>query len=97
MGFAKDDKTEYLLRFLDYSISQYIDDVMEDSEEDSEFSAVTLNNLILCYIHFLNRIEKDSVQTVREVFNLHGYTEEEFLDFEKKRIKEAEYYNGVQY
>lgn len=97
MSFEKDDKTEYLLNFLDYSIGKYIDDIMEDSQEDPEFSAVTLNNLILCYIHFLNRIEKDSVQTVREVFELHGYTEDEFLSFEKKRIKEAEYYNGVQY
>lgn len=97
MSFEKDDKTEYLLNFLDYSIGQYIDDVMEDSKEDPEFSAVTLNNLILCYIHFLNKIEKDSVQTVREMFELHGYAEYEFLNFEEKRKKEAEYYNGVQF
>lgn len=44
MNFSCDEKMNYIIEFVDYSITRFIDEVLGDSETDPEFSTVTLNN-----------------------------------------------------
>lgn len=97
MDFNVDEKLNYILEFIDDSITQFIDEVLDDSEINPEFSAVTLNNTIICYIYFLNSIKCDSPQSVYEFFLSHGYSENDFEIFKQKREKESVSYNGKQY
>lgn len=90
---------EYLLQHIEYYVSRFMDDVMEDSEEDPEYSAVTLNNLILCVIRLQKMLDDTyPIQTVREYFlETHFYTEKDFERFEENRKKESLYYIGKQF
>ncbi len=97
MDFNADEKLNYILEFVDYSISQFIDEVLDDSETDPEFSAVTLSNTIICYIDLLKATKGDSFQSLYEFFLSHGYSEDDFKIFKQKREKESVYYNGKQY
>lgn len=97
MDFNCDEKLNYILEFVDDSVTQFIDEVLDDSEINPEFSAVTLNNTIICYIHFLKSIKYNSPQSIYEFFLSHGYSEKDFENFKQKRKKESVYYNGKQY
>ncbi len=97
MNFNTDEKLNYILEFVDDSITAFIDEVLEDSETDPEFSAVTLSNTITCYIDLLNRTNCNPFQSLHEFFSAHGYSENEFKVFKQKREKEFAYYNGKQY
>ena len=97
MNFNSDEKLNYILEFVDYSITQFVDEVLEDSEIDPEFSAVTLNNTIICYGDLLKDAECESFQSLYEFFLSHGYSETDFENVRQKREKESVYYNGKQY
>lgn len=87
----------YILEFLDYSITQFVDEVIADSETEPEFSAVTLSNIIISYNSLLKIVKFDSFQSLYEFFLTHGYSENDFRKFKQKREKESVYYNGKQY
>ena len=76
-----------------------MDDVMNDSEEDPEYSAVTLNNLIICYIRCQKALDASfPIYTVRDYFlSTAFYTEADYISFEEKRKKERAYYIGEQF
>ncbi len=97
MDYNIDEKLNYILEFLDYSITQFVDEVIEDSETDPVFSAVTLSNTIICYNSLLKTTKCDSFQSLYEFFLIHGYSENDFKKFKQKREKESVYYNGKQY
>lgn len=97
MNFENDEKFKYVLEFIDYSIIQYIEDVITDSESDPEYSAVTLNNLMICYIHFLQTVRINVSNSVKELFISYGYSDKDFDDFEYRRKKESNYYIGKQF
>lgn len=97
MDFNVDEKSKFILEFVDYSITQFIDEVLDDSETDPEFSAVTLSNIIVCYISLLKANNCDYSQSLYEFFLSHGYSENDFKIFKQKRDKESAYYNGKQY
>lgn len=92
------EKLKYLLYSQRYDIESLIENVLEDSEDDPHFSAVTATNLIKCYIDIMEQIgEKLPYSNIKEFFRHIGFSEQEYLSFEEKRKKEAEYYRGVQY
>lgn len=90
---------EYILEHADYYIDQLIDNVMEDSEIDPEYSAVTANNLIICFLR-LQKMLDDSfpINTVKEYILFTPYhTMRDYEKFERKRKKESAYYIGKQF
>ncbi len=92
------EKLQYVLRVMYPSIEEFVDQVLDDSEIDPEYSAVTAANVIKCYI----QIETDlgcapPWDSVEGFFRFNGYTDEEYQRFEEKRQKESQYYIGVQY
>lgn len=97
MDYNVNEKLNYILEFLDYSITQFVDEVIADSETEPEFSAVTLSNIIISYNSLLKIVKFDSFKSLYEFFLTHGYSENDFRKFEQKREKESAYYTGKQY
>ncbi len=91
------EELNYILEFVDDSITQFIDEVLDDCETDPEFSAVTLGNTINCYNTLLKTADRSSFKSLHEFFLSHGYSENDFEIFIQKRDKESSYYNGKQY
>ena len=92
------EKLKYLLHIQVFDIELLIENVMEDSDEDPHYSAVTATNLVKCYIETMKELgENLSYSDVEGFVKNIGYYHEDYLVFEKKRKKEAEYYRGVQY
>lgn len=93
------EKLEYLLNAVrDDLCCNFIYDVLNDSEEDPHYSAVTATNRIKCYIDVMNSIGKElPYNDVKGFFNYYSFTEEEYQKFESSRKKESEYYTGKQF
>ena len=92
------EKLLYLLMFTDDYMETFADEVMNDSEEDPHYSAVTLTNMIKCYVEIMNELGAPrSYNDVESFLKLNLYSDEECKRFEEKRKKEAEYYRGRQY
>lgn len=92
------EKLLYLLMFTDDYMEEFADDVMNDSEEDPHFSAVTLANMIKCYVDVMNELGVSlPYNDVESFFKENLYSDEEYKFFKEKRKKEAEYYIGRQY
>lgn len=93
------EKLKYILTYTGYYIDQLIDNVMNDSEEDPEYSAVTLNNLIICFIYCQKKLDPAfPICTVRDYFlSTAFYAETDYMSFEEKRKKESAYYIGEQF
>ncbi len=92
------EKLMYLLYDMDDVICELIDKVLSDSEEDPHYSAVAATNRIKCYIQIMNELGKTlPYSSVEEFFSFEAYTKEEYQLFEQLRIKESQYYHGVQY
>ena len=92
------EKLLYLLMFTDDYIESFADEVMNDSEVDPHYSAVTLSNMIKCYVDIMNELGVElPYNDVQSFFKENLYTDEEYKMFEEKRKTEAEYYTGHQY
>lgn len=92
------EKLKYMLHIQRFDIELLIENVLEDSEVDPHYSAVTATNLVKCYIEIMKELGEKLPYTDVEGFIKHnGFSEQEYLVFEKKRQKESEYYRGVQY
>lgn len=92
------EKLTYMLNSLEHYISMDAYNVLEDSEEDPQYSAVTTANLIKCYIDVKRSLGEPTIySTVEEYLYDIGFTSEEVKLFEKKRSVEASYYIGKQY
>lgn len=93
-----EEKLLYLLNDMENYIERLIYCVLSDSETDPHYSAVFTANKIKCYIQIMNELgKKRPYSTVEEFFDFHGYTEDEYMAFERHRQKESAYYRGVQY
>lgn len=90
---------DYLFKHLEYYIDDLINHVMEDSETDPHYSAVTAYNLIVCYTQIKRKLDPTySVSNVKEYIQSDRYyTEEDYNKFEEKRKKESTYYIGEQF
>ena len=92
------EKLLYLLMFTNDYMETFADEVMNDSEEDPHYSAVTLTNMIKCYVDIMDKLGvKLPYNDVESFFKDNLYSDEEYELFEEKRKKEAEYYIGKQY
>lgn len=93
------NELRYVLGHLCYYIELFLDDVMEDSESDPQYSAVTAFNLIICYIRIQKALDPMyPIQTVKEfVLGTQYYSERDYEQFEQKRNSESTYYLGEQY
>lgn len=79
-----------------YDIERLTYDIIEDSEEDPQYSAVTAANCIKAYITVRNSFENKSepLNVVAFLRNEIHLSDEEIAKFERIRIKESEYYIG---
>lgn len=92
------EKLMYLLHFMDYYIEHTIYDVLSDSIEDPQYSAVTTSNLINCYLDVMQGLgEKISLCSLTEYMADKCFTSEEIQLFLEKKAQESTYYVGKQY
>ena len=89
------EKLIYLMGHLAHFIEQYVYDVLEDSDEDPQYSAVTAANLIRCYIDVMTQMgSAPDVSDIRSWFEGNLLSGEEFDRFCKKVSEEKESYCG---
>ena len=92
------EKLEYFLIHMEDKLCRMTENVLQDSKEDPHYSAVTVTNLIKCYIQIMKELgEECPYDSVESFFEYNLYTKEEFEAFEENRKKESVYYRGVQY
>lgn len=92
------EKLKYMLHIQRFDIELLIENVLNDSDNDPHYSAVTATNLVKCYIEIMHELgEKLPYHDVKDFIKNIGFSEQEYLLFEEKRKKEALYYRGVQY
>ena len=88
----------YLMRFVDNQIEESICNVLEDSLDDPQHSAVTTANMILCYISVMRALQRALPFTDIKGYFLHNqFSIEDWEKFEKSRQKESSYYIGKQW
>lgn len=98
MNAQATEKCLYLLQYLDCCINDLVCDVLDDSEEDPHYSAVTATNLIKCYIDTMEALGQPiNFHNVKDYLLLNCHTPEEIQLFEEKRASESKYYIGKQY
>lgn len=93
-----EEKILYLMNFIDDYMEKAVYEVLEDSKEDSHYSAVTTTNIIKCYIDVMKHFDVElPYSDIKEYFEDNLFTAEEYKAFEDSRIKESEYYVGKIY
>lgn len=92
------EKLSYLLNYLENCLASAVCDVLLDSQEDPQFSAVTVSNLIKCYIDIKYSLgQQTSFNSVEEYLHYNCFTTAEIQAFEEKRAREESYYMGKQF
>lgn len=92
------ERLHYLLHYFEYDLDVYIRQVLEDDEKDPHYSAVTLFNLLTCFLSTSKDIDPEfPFEDIKSYVQSWGYTEEEFRLLEKKRALESRYYTGKQF
>ena len=85
----------FLMEWIFYTIDDLIDHVLEDSEEDPHYSAVTATNMIKCLIKTMaDHGEPLSYTDAEGYFRESGYSPEDFRLFEENRLKEIPVFHG---
>lgn len=98
MNKGERKKLLYLLDFADYFIERSVHDVLADSDEDPQYSAVTTSNLIKCYIETMICMGvKINAHTEDEYLADKCFTESEIKKFVSKKELESTYYVGEQF
>jgi len=88
----------YILEFFKTQVDRLIKQVLLDSEDDPNYSAVTANNCIKSYMEVMRGLSmKDTCKNVKDYFLINQFTLEEYLMFERKRKIESVYYKSVQF
>ena len=97
-GSTNIDKIKFLLETVKAEIVILIKNVVNDSETDPHYSAVTASNKIKCYIDVMNELcEKPPFEDVVGFLESNGFTKEEQALFDRHRKTESEYYIGKRY
>lgn len=92
------DKIKFLLETVKAEIFILIKNVVNDSETDPHYSAVTASNKIKCYIDVMNELcEKLPFEDVVGFLESNGFTKEDQALFDRHRKTESEYYIGKRY
>lgn len=92
------EKVKYFLNMMYPTMEMYVEQVLNDSKTDPEYSAVAASNVIKCYVQIMTEIGNiPSFNDVESFFYINGYSDEEYQWFEECRKKESQYYIGIQY
>ena len=91
------EKLAYLLNHTCFYMEDLLWRVLEDSEQDPHYSAVTTLNLIKCYIDVMSDMGKQLPYQNAEGYLDHCLSEEEKALFKKKYETEIQYYIGEVY
>ena len=98
MNQSSKESMLYLMRFIEQYIEETICNVLEDSQEDPEYSAVTTANAIICYIEAMRELDIVLPYTdVRGYFMHNNFHDQDWQKFETSRQKESAYYIGKQW
>lgn len=97
MTFEQKEKLLYLFNHLYCYTEDLLWKVLEDSEQDPHYSAVTTSNLIKCYIDVMSDMGKRLPYQNVEGYLDHCLSEEEKALFKKKYETEIQYYIGEVY
>ncbi|MCH5298021.1 MAG: hypothetical protein J1E85_10190 [Ruminococcus sp.] len=98
MDYKTKEKLMYLLKFMDYNIDDLVYNVVNDSKDDPHYSAVTASNLLKCYIEVMDYLgEELPYRDMRSYFEYNRFDIKDFENFEKSRLNETTYYNGIIY
>lgn len=93
-----DEKLDYLLIHMDNFIEQEIYAILNDSETDPHYSAVTANNLIICYLEVTHELGwNQKIISVEDYFRGKCFSDNEIALFDERKRKEAKYFIGTQY
>ena len=85
----------YLLDFEQYNIEELVGAVLQDSDTDPHYSAVTTANLIKCYIKVMQELEEDFYcSDIENYFLKNQYTTEEYKLFMEKYNRESTVYHS---
>lgn len=85
----------YLLDFEQYNIEELVGAVLQDSDTDPHYSAVTTGNLIKCYIKVMQELEEDFYcSDIENYFLKNQYTTEEYKLFMEKYNRESTVYHS---
>ena len=92
-------KLLYLLDdFFDEYLIRLVQEVLDDSKEDPQFSAVAAQNLLVCYMDVMADLgRKLPYKNMQEYFAYNSFEPEEYRAFEASRKKESAYYRGPQF
>ena len=91
-------KLLYLLEFMDSYIEESIYHVLSDSIDDPQYSAVTTNNLINCYIQVMREIMGNiDIVNTDDYMEQNCFTLTEINIFKSRVKEEAPYYVGEQF
>ena len=94
----KEEMYLYIADDIGYQIFVLIHQVLEDSETDPHYSAVTALNLFKCYNQILEDFDKSSCfENIKDFMLQNRFEEGDYEKFEILRKKESEYYKGPQF
>lgn len=89
---------DYILRDLNFNLPIYIQEVLDDSLDKPDHSAVYVSNMIKCYIKLMKQMGNQlPYKDVKSYIIYNDFNENEYERFEKSRKKESVYYKGEQF
>lgn len=91
------EKLAYLLNHTCFYMEDLLWRVLEDSEQDPQYSAVTTRNLIQCYIDVRSAMGEPLPYSTVEEYLDQLLSEEEKASFQNKYETEIRYYIGKVY
>ena len=95
--FIEDD-FEFILNYTQGEICREISCVLNDSDTDPHHSAVYTTNMIKCFIFIFEQMGIQLLyKDVCGFFIAHGFSQQQYFDFENRRKKESVYYRSIQY
>ena len=88
------EKLEYIDKFLDDYINNLIVNVLNLKTDHEKYSALIINNIILCYIDFENQMGyKRNFSSVKGFFEIQCFTPKEYGLFLEKYKRESQHYS----
>ena len=94
----KHEQLQYLLNHMESHIEKSVYNVLEDSLSDPQFSAITVANLIKCYIQIMQDMGKAlPYHDLHSYFQWNMIDEQDYDAFMEKYEKERVYYVGTIY
>ena len=97
MNPEQKEKLVYLFNHLYYYTEDLLWKVLEDSEQDPQYSAITTRNLIQCYIDVHSTMGEALPYSTVEEYLDQVLTDEEKTLFKNKYETEIQYYIGKVY